>query len=119
MFNTSKADVIRIRHMLDAANEAISFTAGHIREDLERNRMLVLSLVKSVEILGEAAAKVSPETRQCFLAIPWLNIVAMRNRLIHGYFDINLDVVWVTVVDDLPPLVAELEKILLSHPGNS
>lgn len=88
MFNTSKADAIRIRHMLDAAKEAVSFAEGHAREDLEHNRMLVLSLVKSVEILGEAAAKVSSETQQRFPSIPWLNIVAMRNRLIHGYFDI-------------------------------
>lgn len=103
--------------MLDAAKEAVFFAAGRSREDLERDRMLALSLVKSLEILGEAATKVSPETRRRFPAIPWPNVVAMRNRLIHGYFDINLDVVWVTVVDDLPPLIADLEKILISDLG--
>lgn len=49
--------------------------------------------------------------REEFPQIPWMNIISMRNRLIHGYFDINLDIVWKTVVEDLPPLIAELEKI--------
>lgn len=111
MFNTPKADAIRIRHMLDAAREAVSFAGGHARADLDNNRMLVLSLVKSVEILGEAATKISAETRARYPAIPWANIVAMRNRLIHGYFDINLDIVWATVTDDLPGLIAQLETI--------
>ncbi len=115
MFNTPKADAIRIRHMLDAAQEAVSFVVGHTREDLDSNRMLVLSLVKSVEILGEAATKVGGDTRGIYPNIPWQVIVAMRNRLIHGYFDINLDVVWATITDDLPPLIAELEKIALSE----
>ncbi len=118
MFNTPKADAIRIRHMLDAAQEAVSFAVGHTREDLDGNRMLVLSLVKSVEILGEAAAKVDPQTRLQFPSIPWQVIVAMRNRLIHGYFDINLDVVWATVTDDLPPLIAELKNIPLAGLDN-
>lgn len=115
MFNTRKADAIRIRHMLDAGHEAIGFASGHTRRDLDDNRMLALSLVKSLEILGEAATKVGQKTRLAYPSIPWMNIVAMRNRLIHGYFDINLDVVWVTVTGDLPPLMAKLEAIDLSR----
>jgi uncharacterized protein with HEPN domain len=111
MFNTRKADAVRIRHMLDAAQEAVSFADGHARSDLDNNRMLVLSLVKSVEILGEAATKISAETRARYPTIPWASIVAMRNRLIHGYFDINLDIVWATVTDDLPGLIELLETI--------
>jgi uncharacterized protein with HEPN domain len=111
MFNTRKADAVRIRHMLDAAQEAVSFADGHARSGLDNNRMLVLSLVKSVEILGEAATKISAETRARYPTIPWASIVAMRNRLIHGYFDINLDIVWATVTDDLPGLIELLETI--------
>jgi uncharacterized protein with HEPN domain len=84
-------DAIRVRHMLDAAREALSFASGKQRSDLAANRMLVLSLVKSVEIIGEAAATVTAETRERFPHIPWRDIVAMRNRLIHVYFDIDLD----------------------------
>ena len=103
---------MRLQHMLEAANEALSFIQGKTRPDLDKDRMLVLSLVKELEIIGEAAGKVSPEVRSQNSAIPWQDIGGMRNRLIHAYFDINLDVVWKTVTRDLPSLKAELEKIL-------
>ena len=106
------ADIIRLRHMLDAAREAVSFVAGKSRQELDDNRILVLSTVKDIEILGEAASKVSEEGRDACPEIPWRDIVAMRNRLIHGYFDINLDIVWHTVTEELPPIIRQLEMIL-------
>jgi uncharacterized protein with HEPN domain len=105
-------DVIRLQHMRDSAREALSFAAGKARSDLDTNSMLVLSLVKSMKIIGEAANKVSANCRAESPEIPWLDIVAMRNHLIHAYFDINLDIVWHTVTQELPPLVVELEKAL-------
>lgn len=108
----SKADLIRVQHMLDAAREARIFIEDRTRDDLDRNRMLALSLVRLIEIVGEAASKVTPEFRLQHTTIPWQSIVAMRNRLIHGYFDIDLDRVWDTVTDDLPPLVTALEQIV-------
>ncbi len=74
--------------------------------------MLALSLVKTIEIMGEAASKVSEDLRRDEPDIPWREIVAIRNRLIHGYFDINHDIVWQTVTKELPPLIAKLESIL-------
>jgi uncharacterized protein with HEPN domain len=82
------------------------------RSDLDRDRMLVLALIKDLEIVGEAASKISAEVRNQNSAIRWQDIIGMRNRLIHGYFDINLDIVWSTVTKDLPSLKAELEKLL-------
>ena len=105
-------DEIRLRHMLDAAREAMLFAKDRTRTDLETDRMLVLSLVKSIEIVGEAAHQISMTTRDELTAIPWADIIGMRNRLVHGYFDINLDVLWQTVQDDLPLLVAEIEPLL-------
>jgi uncharacterized protein with HEPN domain len=105
-------DRIRLQHMLDAANEALSFIQSKTRFDLDIDRMLVLSLVKELEIIGEAGSKVSPETRAQNTGVPWQDISGMRNRLIHAYFDVDLDVVWSTVTKDLPLLKAELEKIL-------
>jgi uncharacterized protein with HEPN domain len=105
-------DLIRFRHMLDAAKEAISFIKAKKRTDLDTDRMLVLSLVKAIEIMGEAASKVTKESRDSHPAVPWLNIIGMRNRLIHVYFDIDLDRVWDTITDDLPPVIAALEKIV-------
>jgi uncharacterized protein with HEPN domain len=105
--------------MLDAAKEALSFAKNKTRSDLDSDRMLVLSIVKSVEIIGEAASKVTQETREIYTELPWANIIAMRNRLIHVYFDIDLDRVWDTVTDDLPPLIASLEKVILQNDKGS
>jgi uncharacterized protein with HEPN domain len=100
--------------MLDAAREACGFATGKRRVDLNQDRQLVLSLVKCVEIIGEAASRVSASTQSRCPEIPWPDIVGMRNRLIHVYFDIDLDRVWDTVVDDLPSLIVDLEKIVSS-----
>jgi uncharacterized protein with HEPN domain len=105
-------DVIRIRHMLDAAKEAMGFVKGRTRKDLNSDRMLTLSLVKSIEMIGEPASKVTEECRASCPEIPWVSIVGMRNRLIHAYFDIDPDRVWDTIQDDLPSLINDLEKIL-------
>ena len=107
-----KDDRIRLQHMLDAANEALTFIQGKIRADLDSDRMLVLSLIRELEIIGEAASKISAETRSQNTSIPWQDISGMRNRLIHAYFDIDLNTIWTTVSRDLPTLKADLEKIL-------
>lgn len=105
-------DNVRLQHMLDAATEALSFAKGKSRADLNTDRMLALSLIKAIEIIGEAANKVSAEVKTKYTSIPWLDIIGMRNRLIHAYFEINLDILWKTITEDVPPLVAELEKIV-------
>ena len=107
-----KADRIRLQHMLDAANEAMASVRGRTRSDLDRDRIWALGLVKCVEIIGEAAARTGQETRDLYPQIPWIQIVAMRNRLIHVYFDIDLDQVWKAVTEDIPHLAAELRNIL-------
>jgi len=107
-----KDDAVRLRHMLDAAQEAAFFAQNKTRRSLDTDRQLVLSLVKSIEIIGEAAANVTTKCREDFPQIPWRNIISMRNRLTHVYFDINLDILWKTVVEDLPPLIAELGKVV-------
>ena len=105
-------DEVRYRHMLDHAMEALAMVQGKSRSDLDNDRMLELSLVRLVEIIGEAAARVETESREEHPSVPWLQIVGMRNRLVHGYDAVDLDVLWDTIVDDLPPLISELKKIL-------
>jgi len=107
-------DEIRLRHILDAAREAVGFTESHRREDLDTDRKLSLSLVRLLEIIGEAAKGITTEFRQEHSELPWKSMVGMRDRLIHGYFDVNLDIVWETVTNDLPPLINKLEKIVTS-----
>ena len=107
-----KDDRVRLQHMLDAANEALTIVHGRYRADLDNDRMLVLSLIREVEIIGEAATKVSRETRLESSGIPWQDITGMRNRLIRAYFDLDLDTLKSTVTRDLPVLKVELQKIL-------
>jgi len=98
--------------MLDAAREAMRFAQSQTRGSLDTDRMLTLAIVKSLEILGEAASKVSRKTRNALPELPWPSIISMRNRLIHAYFDINLDVVWKTITEDLPHLIPDLEQVI-------
>lgn len=108
----AKADRIRLLHMRDASREAIGYAEGRSRVDLDTDTMLARALVKCVEIVGEAASRVSMETRRQAESIPWMQINGMRNRLIHAYFDIDLDEVWGTVANDLPVLAKALETLL-------
>ena len=98
--------------MIDAAREAMSFVQGRTRTDLSSDRMLVLSLVKAIEIAGETAYQITETTRDELQAVPWDDIIGMRHRLVHAYFDINLDVLWKTVQDDLPILIALIEPLV-------
>lgn len=108
-------DRIRLQHMLDAAREALGFVRGKTREDLDRDSMLFRALVNCIEVVGEAATRVGEETKAGTPAIPWREIVGMRNRLIHVYFNINRDVVWSTVTHDLALLEPQLAVILAAN----
>ena len=103
-------DQVRLRHMLDAARDALNFSDGKSPEDLAGNRMLALAIVKSIQIIGEAAAHVTQETRKTYPGIPWTDIVGMRNRLVHSYYEIDFDIVWKTVIEDLPVLLRSLPE---------
>lgn len=105
-------DLIRLRHMWEAASSAIEMASGRARPDLDQSIMLSMALTRCLEILGEAASRVTPDTRAQFPAIPFGQIVSMRNRLIHAYFDVDLDIVWTTVKDDLPALLGALDDAL-------
>jgi len=107
-------DEVRIRHMLDAARSVSGFVRNRSREHLERDEMLAFAVTRGLEVIGEAASQVSESTRQALPEIPWPLMVGMRHRLIHAYFDVDLDQVWDTAVGDLPPLVVLLEKALQS-----
>jgi uncharacterized protein with HEPN domain len=101
-------DLLRLQHLTEAATKAVAYTNGKHRTDLDGDELLRLALTKLVEIVGEAAKQVSPELRAASPDVPWTAAARMRDRLIHHYFDINLDVLWQTVTNDLPRLLAAL-----------
>ena len=109
---TQHEDHIRFQHMLEHALESVAMIKGKSRTDLNRDRMLELALVRLIEIVGEAAARVSQEGQARFSLVPWRQVVGMRNRLIHGYDEVDRDVLWSTIQDDLPPLIESLQKII-------
>jgi uncharacterized protein with HEPN domain len=98
--------------MLNYALEAVAMAANRTKGNLATDRMFELALVRLVEIIGEAAARIPREVQDRYPQISWQVIVGMRNRLIHGYDQIDHDVLWNTITEDLPPLISELEKIL-------
>jgi uncharacterized protein with HEPN domain len=103
--------------MLAAARDARTFAAGRVETDLAGDKQLTLALLKCVEIIGEAAARVGDDTRAKYPALPWADVIGMRNRLVHVYFDIDLSLLWTTVADDLPVLIRELERIAGDTPA--
>jgi len=105
-------DVVRIRHMIEAAESALRFIAGKKRADLDSDEMLRFALVRAVEILGEAAARVSSETRSGTPTVPWSDAVRMRNRLVHVYFDVDHTILWKTVTEDIPALLPLLLALI-------
>jgi uncharacterized protein with HEPN domain len=110
-----KDDFVRLYHMYQSAREAAGYVRGRTRQDLEKDRPLTHSLVQCLEIIGEAANSVSPAFRDKNPQIVWIDMIGMRNRLIHAYFDVDLDLVWKTVNEELPSLVAALEPILAAE----
>jgi uncharacterized protein with HEPN domain len=98
--------------MLLAAREAVALADGLTFEAFEQNRMAQLAVLKAVETVGEAAARIDADTKAAHPEIPWTGIVGMRNRLVHGYFNINLARVWNTVERDIPRLIPQLERLV-------
>ena len=108
-------DLIRLKHMLDSTKAILSFVEGKNRESLDNERLLLSGIIRELEIIGEAAGKVSADTKNRFLDFPWAQMIGMRNRLIHAYFDVNHDVVWKTVKEVLPSFSISLSKIIQNY----
>ncbi len=107
-----RRDDILLLDMLLAAREAVEFADGLTFETFDRNRMAQLAILKAVEIVGEAASRIGTETRDAHPEIPWGDIVGMRNRLVHEYFNVNLARVWEAVERDIPRLIPQLESLV-------
>lgn len=105
-------DRIRLRHMADALTSIGRFVAGRQRQDLDNDQMLAYALVHALQIVGEAASKITTETRAMHPAIPWAEIIGMRHRLVHAYIDIDLDLVWTTATEAAPALLAQIAPLL-------
>src|SRR5438128_71805 len=104
-------DSERLAHTLDAARDVRQYVAGRRREDLNSNSMLRRAVVNALQVIGEAAARVSDEGRAKVPALPWGKIVAARHILVHVYWGIDGDQIWKVATEDVPPLIAAIEAV--------
>lgn len=109
-----KDDLVYLGHMLDTARKAVAKTHGILRVDFDRDENLRLALAHLIQIVGEAARRVSPEMQQGHPEIPWSAIIGMRHKVVHDYLEVDEDIVWDVVTADLPPIVTALERIVSS-----
>ncbi len=107
-------DPDRMRHMLEASEKALRLAKGKKRTDFQQDELLQLALTRLVEMVGEAAARITQQTRDRHKKIPWPDIIGTRNRIVHDYYMVNLDVLWEIVTHDLRPLVSSLKRVLQS-----
>ncbi len=114
---TKHDDAILFHHMLDAARKAMDFSRGRRREDLDNEEIYALAIARLLTILGEAAAKISAEGQDSAQNIPWRLIIGTRNRLIHGYAEVDPDIVWTIIEHDLQPLIRDLERLVSEDPA--
>jgi uncharacterized protein with HEPN domain len=116
---TRRDPLLGLRHMLDAAREAVDAASGLTVADLEADRLRELALERLLEILGEAAAQTPPEESALHPEIPWTRIVGMRNEIIHGYASVDPEIVLRTIRENLPPLVRQIEAALSAGDGTT
>ena len=113
-----REDKVSLLHMRDHAAEAVENVQGRTRSDLDNDRIFALAMIKLVEIIGEAAGRVSAEMRDTHLQIPWKQIIGTRHRLVHGYDQIDFDILWRILSVELPGILEQLEAILAENHKN-
>ena len=112
MFLSRHDPAVSLRQILTHATEAVELSRGKSRTDLEDDRLLNLALTRLLEIIGEAANRVPDDVQAQYSQLPWMQMIGLRNRLIHGYDQVDFDILWVIVTQDLPALISQLENIM-------
>jgi uncharacterized protein with HEPN domain len=107
-----KKDEPYLRHILDAISDIEKFTKDISKDSFLQNREKQYAVIRAMEIIGEAAKNVSPRLRTKYPQIPWKTAAGMRDKLIHGYFGVNLERVWQVIVDNLPDFKNQIRTIL-------
>jgi len=104
-----KDDRVYVGHMLDIARKAVTLLGAKSRVEFDQDEALLLGLTHLIQTLGEAARKVTPEYQSAHPEIPWKKIIGMRNKVVHDYLDVDPDIVWHVVKEELNPLLDKLE----------
>ena len=108
----SARDESYLLDILIASQDAIAFVEDITYQDFERSKLHQNAVIRPLEIIGEAAGRISNELKSSYPQIPWNLMIGMRNRLIHNYMDVDLQVIWETIHNDLPPLIRSIRKLM-------
>lgn len=114
----TRDDWVYVGHMLDMSRKALELSTGVQKSSYDQDEKLRLALTHLVQVIGEAARLVSEEFQDKYPLIPWREIIGMRHRIVHDYLNVDEDVVWEVVQQDLPPLVKVLENLMPDIPAN-
>ena len=106
-----KDDLAYIEHILDCIRKIKEFTAGLSLRDFSVNELVQDAVIRNIEIIGEASKKISSDTKQIYYEIPWKEIAGMRDKLIHDYLGVDVEVVWRTITEDIPTLEKQIKEI--------
>ncbi len=101
-----------VEDILEFSRYAMEFLGDSADADLEKDLRTQFAIVRAIEVVGEAARSVPEEVRSLAPEVPWRDVVAMRNRIVHHYFGVRLDLVLNVVRQDLPPLIVSMERLL-------
>ncbi len=102
-------DQVRLKHILDALQEAVDYVMDVEWTEFAAKRPLQHSVVRCIEIVGEASSRLSKELRESNPQIPWVDMIGMRNRIVHAYYEIDIDIIWKTAKEDLPNLLPKIK----------
>lgn len=109
---TDQKDSLKLHHIIDATQHLLDFTNGVSKGDFVVDYEKQSAVIRQLEVIGEAASNLTTRFTQQHREIDWPKVIGMRHKMIHDYFDVDVDIVWTTAVDDVPPLKVAVEKIL-------
>jgi len=106
-----KDDLAYVEHILDCIRKIKEFSEGLSFKEFSSNELVQDAIIRNIEIIGEASKKISSDTKQIYFEVPWKEIAGMRDKLIHDYLGVDVEVVWRTIKEDIPSLEIQIKEI--------